>query len=138
MTSKDELTANAGWVQRAKAGDKVVCINDKPMMPDTIWYEEPHPVEGTAYTISEVEVLVSDLPHEHGQVSFFFNEIDPNWSFLASRFKPAIAAKTEQEDVNMIRSLLSIGNEELAADKQRVDYLLDALELAWAAHGVEE
>ena len=126
MTSKDELT-------------RVVCVNNDRWLPHhagRLYFRELSTlpplnvvlcVTGTHIDVyREKRLLIAGWPNRDGSGT------DKGWSHR--RFRPAIAAKTEAEDVALVKSLLSIGNEELAADKQRVDELLKSLEAAWAAY----
>lgn len=134
MTSKDELTANAGKVWPS-VGMKCICVREAKH-PVTLAH--PHPKKGGIYTVRKVvtesrtgvrAILLEEIVLTEWSIP---SQLEPGYNL--NGFRP-IVNKSLEDDVNMFKeSLLSIGNEELAADKQRVDYLLDALELAWAAY----
>ncbi len=136
MTPKDELTANAGWPQWATAGTKVICIERRENK--LFFYDGPFPEVGREYTIKDPCIAPSgDLCIS--VVELRWRDVDPGWPLAC--FRPAIAAKTEAEDVALVKSLLSIGNEELAEHtlgNVRLDIMAEMLNEAWLALGEGE
>lgn len=77
------------WIQRAKPGDKVVCVNLEYTHPDfEIWgWTETDPQIGDIGTIREVF-------EESGLIWLKLAEF-PGWDYSASHFRPVEPRKTD-------------------------------------------
>lgn len=75
-----------------RIGQKVVCIDDSPdpLSPWASWMNGDKPTVGWIYT-----VMGYDKPFK-GRPCIFINGY-PDWSFLASRFRPLVESKTDAD-----------------------------------------
>jgi len=86
-----------------RVGQEIVCIDDSqdPLRPHSTWLDGDKPTVGWIYT-----VIGHDKPN-CGRPCIFING-HPNWSFLASRFRPLVTRKT---DISALKALLEPAKE---------------------------
>lgn len=87
------------WIQTAKIGDKVVCVDDAPR-PGRFWAPGRKPVAGGIYTIAAI--FVDETGKDPGETLFEFSEIGRfhnkhggRLGYRPARFRPVTTRKID-------------------------------------------
>jgi hypothetical protein len=89
----------AEWIKTAKVGDKVVCVNNVPREPGTVFDDEERPVIGKVYTIRAMWVdtdgdIVMDF-EELRRSQDTHDEYGCYCGYAAYRFRPVTPRMTD-------------------------------------------